>query len=178
MAAVKTTFIKILCGLYEPSSGNIFINNQEISKLEKNQYRQLFSVVFSDFHLFNEATPILRAHDDTLCRLSSLFQLDQSTRTKIANGKINELSQGQKKRLALLLATSERRAIYIFDEPGLDLDPNFRFHLYTKLIPSLKQNGSAVLVITHDETYFHMCDRLLHMNDGVITEDLAEMVES
>ena len=76
------------------------------------------------------------------------------------------LSRGQQKRLALLVALLEDRPFYVFDEWAADQDPHFKNIFYSELLPELKAAGKAVLVITHDERYFPLADRLLHLEDG------------
>ncbi len=79
-----------------------------------------------------------------------------------------ELSQGQRKRLALLTAYLEDRPVYLFDEWAADQDPFFREVFYQQLLPELKRRGKAVLVISHDDRYFHLADRLVKLDYGQI----------
>jgi putative pyoverdin transport system ATP-binding/permease protein len=77
-----------------------------------------------------------------------------------------ELSQGQRKRLALLNAYLEDRSIYIFDEWAADQDPVFREIFYQQLLPELKQKGKTIITITHDDRYFHLGDRIYKLDCG------------
>lgn len=81
------------------------------------------------------------------------------------------LSQGQRKRLALLIAYLEDRPIYLFDEWASDQDPFFRDIFYNQLLPSLKQRGKTVLVISHDDRYFHLADRVIKLDYGKVEYD-------
>ena len=84
------------------------------------------------------------------------------------DGKLSttELSHGQRKRLALVTAYLEDRPFYIFDEWASDQDPVFKQVFYKQIVPALKKRGKAVLVITHDDKYFHCADRLVNLDYG------------
>jgi putative pyoverdin transport system ATP-binding/permease protein len=80
------------------------------------------------------------------------------------------LSTGQRKRLALVSAYLEDRPIYLFDEWAADQDPSFKRVFYTELLPELKARGKLVVVITHDDAYFGMADRLVRIENGLLSE--------
>jgi putative ATP-binding cassette transporter len=82
----------------------------------------------------------------------------------------DELSKGQRKRLALVAAYLEDRPIYIFDEWAADHDPLFKKVFYTRILPDLKAKGKAVLAVTHDDNYFDVADRILVLRDGKAVE--------
>jgi putative ATP-binding cassette transporter len=84
-----------------------------------------------------------------------------------------QLSQGQRKRLALLTAYLEDRPIYVFDEWAADQDPTFKRIFYEQLLPDLKHRGKAVLVITHDDRYFPLADRIVRLENGQLLQDEA-----
>ena len=77
-----------------------------------------------------------------------------------------DLSSGQRKRLALVSAYLEDRPVYVLDEWAADQDPVFKRVFYMELLPELKKQGKTVLVITHDEPYFHCADRIVKIQDG------------
>jgi putative ATP-binding cassette transporter len=81
------------------------------------------------------------------------------------------VSQGQRKRLALLTAYLEDRAFYLFDEWAADQDPLFKDVFYKRLLPELKAKDKTVLVITHDDRYFHLAERFIKLDFGQIVED-------
>jgi putative ATP-binding cassette transporter len=81
------------------------------------------------------------------------------------------LSQGQRKRLALLTAWLEDRPIYVFDEWASDQDPMFKEVFYRQIVPELKSRGKTVVVITHDDRYYQMADRLIKLERGKIELD-------
>jgi putative ATP-binding cassette transporter len=99
---------------------------------------------------------------DYLVRL----ELDHKVRVEAGLLSTTDLSQGQRKRLALLSAYLEDRPIYVFDEWAADQDPRFKRVFYYQLLPELKARGKCVVVISHDEAYFPVADRLIKLEDG------------
>jgi putative ATP-binding cassette transporter len=166
----KTTLAQLIAGLYHPVRGVIFWNGCPIDAGNRDAYMQHFSVIFSDFYLFDELYGVdieknRSALDDYLQRL----QLNH--KVEIVNGQFSSLnlSQGQRKRLALLVAYLEDRPFYIFDEWAADQDPEFKHLFYTELLPALKARGKTVLVITHDDKYFYVADRCIKLDEGHIS---------
>jgi putative pyoverdin transport system ATP-binding/permease protein len=168
----KTTFAKLLTGLYAPEAGTIYLDGQPIGEADQERYRQIFSTVFSDFYLF---TRLPRDHDGALDERarSYLMQLQLDHKVQISDGRLSttDLSQGQRKRLALLTAYLEDRTFYVFDEWAADQDPLFKDLFYTKLLPDLKAQGKTVLTISHDDHYFHVADRIIRLDYGTISSD-------
>ncbi len=80
------------------------------------------------------------------------------------------LSQGQRKRLAMLLAVAERRDFLLLDEWAADQDSQFRRTFYRELLTHLHELGITVFAISHDDHYFERADRLLEMKDGRLRE--------
>jgi putative pyoverdin transport system ATP-binding/permease protein len=165
----KSTLAKLITGLYLPDSGQICLDGTLITAQNRERYRQLFSTVFSDFYLFER---LLGIPLEDLDRQASVYleQLQLSHKVKVKDGSLSttELSQGQRKRLALLTAYLDDRPVYIFDEWAADQDPFFREVFYQQILPELKERGKTVLVISHDDRYFHMCDRLVKLDYGQI----------
>lgn len=168
----KSTLAKLITGLYIPEGGEICLDQEVITEENREWYRQHFSVVFSDFYLFNELLGLDNLDLDTEAeKYLKLLQLDH--KVKIENGKLSttNLSQGQRKRLALLTAYLEDRAIYLFDEWAADQDPVFKEIFYTQLLPELRDRGKTVLVISHDDRYFHLADRIIKLDYGKVEYD-------
>jgi putative ATP-binding cassette transporter len=167
----KTTLAKVLAGLYTPTKGEIRIDGQRVDAGNLDWYRQHFSAVFSDFHLF-EALLGLRPIEGNFDRTvkSYLTRLQLEHKVQVTNGVLSttSLSQGQRKRLALLAAYLEDRPAYVFDEWAADQDPEFRELFYRSLLPELKARGKAVLVISHDDRYFDLADRLVKLDYGKV----------
>ncbi|NJR75716.1 MAG: cyclic peptide export ABC transporter [Scytonema sp. CRU_2_7] len=168
----KSTLVKLITGLYIPESGTIRLGGERITDANREWYRQHFSVVFSDFYLFDRLLGFEgeRIDKQTQHYLKQL-QLDKKVQVKDGFFSSIALSQGQRKRLALLTAYLEDRPIYVFDEWAADQDPMFKQIFYTQLVPELKQRGKTILVISHDDHYFHLADRIVKLDSGKLEYD-------
>ena len=141
--------------------------------------REHFSAVFSDFYLFERLLGLLGPELELQAQ-QFLQQLKLSEKVKVAHGKLStiDLSQGQRKRLALLTAYLEDRPIYIFDEWAADQDPYFKNIFYMHLLPELKARGKTVLVVSHDDRYYHVADRVIKLDEGQLAGDTRGMLAS
>jgi putative pyoverdin transport system ATP-binding/permease protein len=163
----KSTLAKLITGLYAPQSGKIFLNSTPITNANIEWYRQHFATTFADAYLFDRYLGFDDPHlDREVRKYLKEFQLDR--KVSVNNGVLSttSLSQGQRKRLALLTAFLEDRPIYLFDEWASDQDPSFREIFYEQMLMQLKERGKLVIVITHDDRYFHLADRILKLNYG------------
>ena len=168
----KSTLAKLIAGLYMPETGEIQLNGTAIADHNREWYRQHFSVVFADFYLFERLLGIGK-HDLDIQAQNYLHQLHLEHKVQVNNGVLSTtaLSQGQRKRLALLTAYLEDRPIYLFDEWASDQDPFFRDIFYKQLLPDLKQRMKTVLVISHDDRYFDLADRVIKLDYGKVEYD-------
>jgi putative ATP-binding cassette transporter len=168
----KTTLAKLLLGLYTPESGEIRIDGQAISGDLTDFYRQHFSAVFSDYFLFDTLLGLNSEELDAKAK-EYLVQLQLAHKVKVTDGNFSttDLSQGQRKRLALLTAYLEDRPIYLFDEWAADQDPLFKEIFYYQILPELKARGKTVIAITHDDRYYHVGDRIIKLENGQIVYD-------
>lgn len=168
----KTTLAKLLCGLYVPSSGAIRFRGRDVTADVIDDYRQFFSAIFSDFYLFETLLGLDGEEVDDRSR-KYLRDMGLDKRVSIADGKFStiNLSQGQRKRLALLVAYLEDRPIYLFDEWAADQDPHFKETFYRSLLPDLKERGKTVILISHDDRFYDVGDRIITLDSGVITAE-------
>ncbi|SEF92725.1 putative ATP-binding cassette transporter [Alcanivorax sp. DSM 26293] len=168
----KSTFARLLTGLYRPLQGTLSVDGQPITEDNRVAYRQLFSSVFTDFYLFNR----LLQGDGAEVRVDEvddwLKTLGMQHKVRQADGRLSDIrfSQGQRKRLALLMAVMEQRDCLLLDEWAADQDPQFRQFFYHALLPRLQAQGKTIIAITHDDHYFDRADRLLKMDAGQLIE--------
>jgi len=162
----KSTLLKMLTGLYYPSTGGIELNRQPIDRSQYARYRQLFAIIFTDFHLFDKLYGLSNIDNQQVKSLLRQMQLEQKTYSQQQEFAQLELSSGQKKRLAFIAAVLENKPIYIFDELAADQDPAFRKYFYQEILPDLKQQGKTIIAVTHDDKYFQIADRVLKMEFG------------
>jgi putative pyoverdin transport system ATP-binding/permease protein len=167
----KTTLAKLLLSLYTPEEGEIYLDGKVLTDETREQYRQLFSVVFSDFYLFESLFGLDSIYIDANAR-KYLAQLQLDHKVKVEDGVLStlDLSQGQRKRLALLTAYLEDRPIYLFDEWAADQDPLFKEIFYYQLLPELKARGKALIVISHDDRYYQVADRVIKLEAGKLQQ--------
>lgn len=167
----KSTFMKLLTGLYFPSKGTIWVDRMPLDETTYEGYRKLFSVIFSDYHLFKRIYGLGNIDKDRIEELLAEMELEGKTRLTDDNEfQTIELSAGQKKRVALLVSILEDKSIYVFDEWAADQDPIFRRKFYLELIKQLKDNGKTVIAVTHDDKYFGCSNRTVKMTEGRISE--------
>jgi len=165
----KTSLAKLIVGLYRPEEGQVLLNGQPVGDEGRDAYRQHFSAIFSDFHLFEQLLDAPGAELDAKGN-ALLAKLHLQHKVQVRQGAFTTraLSQGQRKRLALVVAYLEDRPFLVFDEWAADQDPLFKDVFYRTLLPELKAMGKTVLVISHDERYFDVADRLIRMENGQV----------
>ena len=170
----KSTLAKLITGLYVPRTGSISLGDERIDHENIEWFRQNSSAVFTDFHLFEDYLGFDRPGIDEEVR-GYLEELQIAHKVTVRDGKLSTLalSQGQRKRLALLTALLEDRQIYVFDEWAADQEPRFREVFYTEILAGLKHRGKTVIVITHDDRYFDCADQIVKLDFGKIVEATA-----
>ena len=167
----KSTFAKLLVGLYQPDSGAIHLGAAELGKdLSQEYYQHQFSTIFSDFHLFEHvlAPSGELANDEDIASHLKELELERSVTTTQGQLSTLSLSQGQRKRVALMMSFIENTPICLYDEWAADQDPRYREIFYTQIIPQLKQQNKLVIIISHDDRYFHLADQLVQFEQGTV----------
>lgn len=163
----KTTLVKLLLGLYSPTSGEIAIDGARVTDGDRDAYRQHFSAVFFDYCLFDDVA----VDDDSAAAATDyLARMELSEKTAIVNGVFSTtaLSAGQRKRLALVSAFAEGRPVMVLDEWAAEQDPTFRRAFYQEILPDLKKRGKTMICVSHDDRYFGAADRIVHVSNGRI----------
>jgi putative pyoverdin transport system ATP-binding/permease protein len=169
----KSTFLRVLAGLYPPDSGEITLDGNRVDPNNRNAYRALMSAIFFDYHLFRRLYGIHEADPAEVNRLLRQFRLQD--KTALSNGEFStlELSGGQRRRLALIVSLLEKRPILLLDEWTAEQDPEFRKKFYEELLPAMMQAGATIVAITHDDRYLDELDlpaRRIRMDEGRIVD--------
>jgi len=164
----KSTLLKLVAGLYPLDSGKIRIDGDVLESGNIQSYREMFSAVFSDFHLFRKLYNLLDSDEALVNAMLERMQISRKVRFEDEGFSTLELSTGQRKRLALAVSLLEDRPILIFDELAADQDPEFREFLYKELLPELQRAGRTIIAATHDDRYFNVADRVIRMEYGTI----------
>jgi cyclic peptide transporter len=169
----KSTFLRVLSGLYPPDSGEIILDGRLINDLTRDEYRSLIAGIFFDYHLFKRLYGVPEPNRGEVERLLTQFRL--ADKTGLADGEFRtlDLSGGQRRRLALIVSLLEKRPILLLDEWTAEQDPEFRRKFYDELLPDLMKAGTTVVVITHDDRYLDELDlpaRRIRMDEGRIVE--------
>ncbi len=164
----KSTMLKLLTGLYYPSMGNIYVNGKPLDSNDYIHFRELYTAIFTDFHLFDHLYGIDNIDYDGVDSLLKTMGLEKKTSFKKDSFSNTDLSTGQRKRLAYISSVLEDKQIFIFDEWAADQDPEFRKYFYEILLKELKAKGKTVIAVSHDDRYFSVADRILKMEYGRI----------
>lgn len=184
--AGKTTLVKLICGLYTPTKGYIYVNGKKSSLYNRDEYYTLFSVVFQDVHflpvsiekniaLKNEENIDEEKMDKVLemsgfkKKVDSLKKGRKTLLLKSINKEAVELSGGETQKLMLARALYKDASIIILDEPTAALDPIAENELYHKYSELTKNHTS--IFISHRLSSTRFCDRILFIKDGEIVEE-------
>lgn len=169
----KSTFIRLLTGLYHPLRGHLAVDGMRIGPERYDGYRRLMATVFSDFHLFARLYDVPASVPEGREAHDLMRWMEMAEVTTLDNGRFGrrDLSSGQRKRLGLIAALLEGKPILILDEWAADQDPYFRRKFYREIVPALKARGLTIVAVTHDDSYFDMADRRVRMEEGRIVEE-------
>jgi putative ATP-binding cassette transporter len=169
----KSTFLRVLSGLYPPDSGTITLDGKRIVDNSRDEYRALMSAIFFDYHLFRRLYGVPEPEPGEVDRLLTQFRLSEKTGLVDGEFRTLDLSGGQRRRLALIVSLLEKRPILLLDEWTAEQDPEFRRKFYDELLPDLMKAGATVVVITHDDRYLdelNLPARRIRMDEGRIVE--------
>ncbi|SHL87290.1 putative ATP-binding cassette transporter [Mucilaginibacter sp. OK098] len=166
----KSTLVKLLTGLYMPDAGEILVDEVDVIHENIQEYRELFSVIFSDFFLFSEMYGIKNLENSKVLKLLKQMQLSEKTGFKDGAFTNTNLSTGQRKRLAMISVILENKNVLVFDEWAADQDPEFRKYFYNELIYDFQKLGKTIIAITHDDHYFNKADKIYKMDYGTFRE--------
>jgi putative ATP-binding cassette transporter len=164
----KSTMLGLLTGLIPLDAGTILVNGETVASDQMQDYRDQFSAIFSNFHLSRRLYGIADPDPARISRLLTRLELQDKVSVKDATFSTIDLSTGQRKRLAFIVAELEDKPVIVLDEWAADQDPHFRRIFYEELLPELKARGKIVICVTHDDRWFHIADNLYHMNEGRI----------
>ncbi len=165
----KSTLMKLMIGLYYQNSGSIQVDDVKIDESNYSHFRDLFSIIFTDFYLFDRLYGLADIQEGAVSKL--LTKMNLSDKTGFHDGRFTQtrLSTGQKKRLGLIVSYLEDKPVLAFDEVAADQDPTFREYFYEVILKELQKMGKTIIIISHDDRYFHVADRVLKMDYGTFT---------
>lgn len=172
----KSTFSKLITQHYQPTSGKVKFGDLEVTSKTLTSCRNQVYAIFSNYYLFDQLLiDITHETEQKIQRYLKDFHLDSKVTIKDGHFSTTQLSDGQRKRLALLVAFLDNKNLYLFDEWAADQDPEFKHIFYTRILPDLKAQGKAVVAISHDDRYFSVADRVLKMDNGRLSELSPEL---
>jgi len=162
----KSTVLRLITGLFPAESGRILVDDTPVVGRAMAGYRELFTAIFVDFHLFEQLYGLEHVDPNRVNRM--IEEMGLGGKVQYDDGRFTQLvlSTGQRKRLALVVALLEDRPVYVFDEWSAEQDAQFREYFYRRVLPDLKARGKTVIAVTHDERYWHVADRVVKMDLG------------
>ena len=165
----KTTFSKLLTGLYTPEKGQILFGTQPITPAVVSNYRNIYSAIFSDSYVFDDLT-YLKDSPMWLNAKELIQMLELEDKISLDNMMLSDinLSFGQRGRLNLLRTILEDKPVILFDEWAVNQDIYFKKKYYRKIIPELRKKGKTIIVISHDSNYYDVADRIIEFSEGKV----------
>lgn len=181
--AGKSTFIKLLCGLYKPTGGKIYLNEMDITQLDQAQYREMVSAVFQDFNLFamsiaDNVCAMKEREEEKLKQALDLVDLTDVVRRAVKTWDTSlyrifdedgvEFSGGEMQRLAIARAFYKDAPILILDEPTSALDPKAEYEIYDSFQEMAR--GKTAVYISHRLSGTKFSDKIAVFDKGKIAE--------
>ncbi len=162
----KSTLLRLLVGLLRPDSGTIEINGRALLPGRRQAYRDQIATVLSDYHLFRRLYGLGPVDPGRADALLQKFKIENKVSVRDGSFTTVDLSGGQRKRLALMVAELEDKPVLVLDEWAADQDPGFRTKFYEEILPGLRRPDRIIICVTHDERYFTTGDRIVNMDEG------------
>jgi putative ATP-binding cassette transporter len=166
----KSTLLRLLSCLIPFDAGGLVVDGVPLTTDQMQDYRDQISAIFSDYHLSRR---LYAVSDPDPARIQTLLErLEMQDKVSVCDGAFStiDLSTGQRKRLAFVVAELEDKPVIVLDEWAADQDPHFRRIFYEELLQDLKARGKVIICVTHDDRWFHLADRIYQMNEGRIEE--------
>ncbi len=178
----KTTMLGLIGGLDVPTTGQVFINGQDISKLKEKQLAQVRNRTIGFVFQFFNLVPTLTAVENVMLPIQfdkrQQFKPEERAKELLElvglghrlNNRPGQLSGGEQQRVAIARALANQPALLLADEPTGNLDSH-RSDEILQLLTDLRQRlGLTVCIVTHDPKIAALCDRRVTMSDGVLYE--------
>ena len=187
--AGKTTLLQIMGTLSHPDSGSVFIDNIDVTRLSQKKLadfrNQHIGFVFQFHQLLPEFTALenimipayIAGTSQREAKQRALNLLDFMRLSERANHKPNELSGGEKQRVAVARALINQPAVILADEPSGSLDSKNKEELHQLFFDLRDKFGQTFVIVTHDEQLANVTDRTIHMRDGLL-ENLTTVTEN
>jgi len=164
----KSTFMKLLSGLYYPDAGELSIDGTIVTPQTYQLYRESFTTIYTDFHIFETPYSIQDVDPVEVDKLLKLMEIDHKTSFRNKKFTNMDLSTGQRKRLACIICLLEDKPIYVLDEWAADQDPKFKMYFYETFLENMRAMSKTVVAVSHDDRYFDRADRVVKMEMGKI----------
>ena len=187
--AGMTTLLQIMGTLSHPDSGSVFIDNIDVTRLSQKKLadfrNQHIGFVFQFHQLLPEFTALenimipayIAGTSQREAKQRALNLLDFMGLSERANHKPNELSGGEKQRVAVARALINQPAVILADEPSGSLDSKNKEELHQLFFDLRDKFGQTFVIVTHDEQLANVTDRTIHMRDGLL-ENLTTVTEN
>jgi putative ATP-binding cassette transporter len=166
----KSTMLRLLTGLTPLADGCLLADGAPVAPERMQSFRDQITAVFSDNHLSRRIYGLDKGGAERVNHWLERLEMEKKTAVRDGAFTTVDLSLGQRKRLALVTALVEDKRIVVLDEWAAGQDPHFRRVFYEEILPELKQQGKIVICVTHDDRWFGLAGRVLHMNEGRFAE--------